>query len=349
MTLFVESTGLRKRAMIQSSKLLMLGIAVTLTIGALTIAAPEKQVTEKVVLPEALLIYYGYPSLINGANGDVSTATKTFARYSHVVLGSGLEFAKHEDRAKTEAIVKAADKSGTVFYGYVDLGVSTTNYPLDEIKTRAEGWKALGVKGILLDEFGYDYKVSRQRQNAAVDIVHALGLVVIANAWKAEDAFEPHEGLATTLNKDDIFLWESYRVMEDKPVSVADWRSKAEIVARLRKTFPFRVFSVTTSIKPESITLFPHVWWSAVIDQHEATGWGAYIYGAPDSKAPAPVVPMLPPGGIGERFASAIVDSADEAIVLRRTDRGEIHVDASRGTATYTLFRGSRFSTGDQP
>lgn len=323
--------------MIRPSTVFLFGILVALPMAISTSVALEGPSAEKVVLPESLLIYYGYPSLINDANGDVPTAVKTFAQYKHVVLGSGLEFTKHDDRAKTEAIVKAASATGTVFYGYVDLGVSTTNYPLNEIKTRAEGWKTLGVKGILLDEFGYDYKVSRERQNAAVDIVHALGLVVIANAWKAEDAFEPQEGVATTLNEKDIFLWESYRVMEDKPVSLAEWRSKAEIVARLRNTIPFRVFSVTTSIKPDSIELFPHVWWSAVVDQHEATGWGAYIYGATDGKAPAPPNPSLPAEGLGQRFVDAapVVDKA-AGTVQRHTDQGTIRVDAGRGTATFT-------------
>ena len=39
-----------------------------------------------------LAIYYGYPSLVNGANGDLEKAARVFSAYDVVVLGDGLEF-----------------------------------------------------------------------------------------------------------------------------------------------------------------------------------------------------------------------------------------------------------------
>jgi hypothetical protein len=35
---------------------------------------------------------------------------------------------------------------------------------------------------VMLDDFGYDFGVSRARQNSAVDYAHAQWLAVIANA-----------------------------------------------------------------------------------------------------------------------------------------------------------------------
>ena len=40
-----------------------------------------------------LAIYYGYPSLVNEARGDVEKAASVFSAYDVVVLGDGLEFA----------------------------------------------------------------------------------------------------------------------------------------------------------------------------------------------------------------------------------------------------------------
>src|SRR5438874_120140 len=43
-------------------------------------------------IPARLAIYYGYPSLVSAANGDVEKAAGVFSKYDVVVLGAGLEF-----------------------------------------------------------------------------------------------------------------------------------------------------------------------------------------------------------------------------------------------------------------
>ena len=50
-----------------------------------------------------LLIYYGFPSLINGAGGVVATAAADFGQYDHVVLGAGLEDPGHGDGVNVAA------------------------------------------------------------------------------------------------------------------------------------------------------------------------------------------------------------------------------------------------------
>ncbi len=83
---------------------------------------------------ERLAIYYGYPSLVNGANGDVEKAASVFSAYDVVILGDGLEFPDKqsgrfppgdpEEHQKTLRIIAAVRdrRSGTRFYGYVCLG-----------------------------------------------------------------------------------------------------------------------------------------------------------------------------------------------------------------------------------
>ena len=62
-------------------------------------------------------------------------------------------------------------------FGYVDLG--RTNWlSIPDLIDRIERWGAMGADGIVLDEAGYDFGVTRERQNAAVSAAHARGLRV---------------------------------------------------------------------------------------------------------------------------------------------------------------------------
>jgi hypothetical protein len=112
--------------------------------------------TEQV--PAPLAIFYGWPSLVEHAAGNVDAAASTFARYGTVVFGDGLQDPSHPDHARTAAIIAAlsAHAAPTSVHGYVTLGVRGANLPLDEIRRRVTAWKSLGVAGIFLDEAGYD-------------------------------------------------------------------------------------------------------------------------------------------------------------------------------------------------
>src|SRR6266705_5777236 len=93
-----------------------------------------KTIVRAATTPARLAIYYGYPSLFNGANGDVEKAASVFSAYDVVILGDGLEFPDKqsgrfppgdpEEHQKTLRIIAAVRdrRSGTRFYGYVCLG-----------------------------------------------------------------------------------------------------------------------------------------------------------------------------------------------------------------------------------
>jgi hypothetical protein len=195
----------------------------------------------------------------------------------------------------------------------------------------------MGVRGVLLDQFGYDFKVTRERQNAAVEAAHHRKLRVIANAWKPEDAFGEVDGKPPALTKDDIYLWESYRFQEGAPVPVDVWRKKAESVAELRKKIPFEVFSVsTTKEKTKKLQeLFAHQWFCAALDGHAATGWGQPVYAAWDGDAPH----TPSPAGNADLGRLAGEVKREGAIFTRATTTGLLVIDPGELTGRFIRKR----------
>ncbi len=241
-------------------------------------AAPDSRRGHRPPL-KSLLVFYGWPSTINGAGGDVATAATHFAAYDLVFVGGGLEDPTHADHVKTKAIIQAVGAK-TKFYGYVPLGNRPGRdkcLPDQEVAGRVALVSKLGAKGVLLDEFGFDYGVTRARQNAAVQKAHAAGLAVIANAWDSDHVFLPDAaGVAPARKAGDAYLWESYRFQEGKAVPLKDWRARADKVAAGRKVLPLSVYSLSTNtvVAKRDDARFAHQWFSAVIDGHDATGWG---------------------------------------------------------------------------
>ncbi len=123
---------------------------------------------------------------------------------------------EHPNHEVTKAILDRApvEAPHTLFFGYIalssnpghlDYSTSPLPNPDDkwkEVQAHVDWWKAMKVDGIFFDEFGFDFlsdpdaqpapaydpNYGRARQNAAVDMAHALGLPVIANANHPEDA-----------------------------------------------------------------------------------------------------------------------------------------------------------------
>src|SRR5436190_6871477 len=65
--------------------------------------------------PQRLAIYYGYPSLVDGARGDIARVAAVFGEYDVVVFGDGLEGAPEAttdaglraERARLDSILRA--------------------------------------------------------------------------------------------------------------------------------------------------------------------------------------------------------------------------------------------------
>jgi hypothetical protein len=299
--------------------------------------------------PARLAIYYGYPSLVNGASGDVERAAATFADYDVIVFGDGLEFPDLQPRRtpagvgpdehrRTRAIIERlrARSAATRVYGYVDLG-NTQKLPVAEVQNRVRLWSAMGVAGIFLDEAGYDFGVTRERQNAVVDFIHDLGLSAFVNAFNPDDVFTPAPvalngagggnpgGLPTRLGANDAFLLESFQVRLGEPEAWPAFAARTAAAVAHRKRFQTRLYAVTTTTdRTERLSsqLYPYAWWSAALWGLDGFGWGEPDFSGATSKLPDRHAAIAKAPSIGTQFISPVTETADG--LERRTNAGRI-------------------------
>jgi len=299
--------------------------------------------------PARLAIYYGYPSLVNGASGDVERAAATFADYDAIVFGDGLEFADVQPRRtpagpgpdehrRTRAIIERlrAQSPSRRVYGYVDLG-NTQKLPIAEIQNRVRLWSAMGAAGIFLDEAGFDFGVTRERQNAVIDFIHDLGLSAFVNAFNPDDVFTAAPvalngagggnptGLPTRLGERDAFLLESFQVRLGEPEAWPTFAARAAAAVAHRVRFQTRLYAVTTTTdrtEKMSSQLYPYAWWSAALWGLDGFGWGEPDFSGVTSKLPARHAIIATHTPIGTRFVSPVIETADG--LERQTNTGRI-------------------------
>lgn len=138
--------------------------------------------------PQSLLRYYGYPIAYRNLWSQ-QLVIDQIGSFDHWIVGDQYQGPAHEVYADTVAICKGVRKLGTKVWGYVSIGVSTENLSLATIRQRIGEWSAVGVYGIFLDEFGFDYLVTRQRQNDIVAICREYKMPYVANARLFSDVF----------------------------------------------------------------------------------------------------------------------------------------------------------------
>ncbi|MEZ5063655.1 MAG: hypothetical protein R3B81_02920 [bacterium] len=297
------------------------------------------------VAPKKLLVYYSWPSVIHGAPGPTDPVDR-FAEYDYVVLGGGLEVASHPEHAFTVSLVADPRLANTSVFGYVDLGVTNGGQNLTpaQIQSAIQAWAAMGVAGVLLDDFGYEYGTSRDRQNQALDWVHAEGLAAIANAWVPADAFDAAihplnpAGTASHANASDFYLYESFRIRLDQYETESEWRTKADALEGYRAQLGFRVLGVTTTAIDDTTSYdesqFFHTWYSALLSGYEAVGVGEYVYSATGaSNGWSPVYPrpdVLP----GDSFLGPIQQSGSD--YFRDTTLGRVTVNPVTHAYSFT-------------
>ncbi|MGF7232802.1 hypothetical protein [Arachidicoccus sp.] len=173
---------------------------------------------------KSLCIYYGWPSDVNGSNGDITKATSTFQQFDLIVFGDGIWKTTHGDHVNATSIITNLNALGKAVYGYTDLGVSTEDLSIADMKTAVDGWAVMGVKGIFWDDAGYDYNTTRARQDTMINYCHQKGLSVMMNAWNPDDVLG---GADMLLDSSDIYVLESYLISANKYTSLSTWRSKA--------------------------------------------------------------------------------------------------------------------------
>lgn len=292
------------------------------------------------VQPKKLLIYYGWPSHINGAS-SVAGAAMEFARYDYLILGDGLEKAIHPDHLNAMAILADPHMANTRVFGYIDLGGSTQNLPMDEVFKRVDEWTAAGAYGIFFDDFGYDFLTTRIRQNTAVRYAHSRGRAVTINAFRPADAFSATSdrrfnpyGLRCVVGPSDFYLYESHQIQVGAYLNEATWQAKANTIKSFQDVLGFKVLSTTTSDMGGSYDArkFFYSWYSALLYGHEATGWGELYYSAASASAPFRDRPVTAPGSV---YTGPVVNISPQ--FTRTTNLGMIIVN----TATHDAGFGS--------
>ncbi len=200
-------------------------------------------------------VYYAYPSEVNGSDGDLEAAARVFAHFDYVVLGAGLEDPSHPDHANTVRIIELTHqlRPTTRFAGYIDLGVSAPwdeNYSLDQLRQHVEAWRAMGVDGILWDDAGMDFGVSRDRLNYALDLAHEDGLFAVINAWNPDDVFSTAGGLAPPhVLHGDLYVLESFDgcwYCEGSWPQWSYWEQKAAAAQRYAHEYPVGLWALSS-------------------------------------------------------------------------------------------------------
>jgi uncharacterized protein with GYD domain len=216
------------------------------------------QVAAAAATPKRLAIYYGYPSLVEGAGGSVSHAVSIFGRYDVIVFGGHLDVgtASRDLEIEEPLAVQIIRRlhlrpQQPVIFGYVDLGRSQQLADA-EIVRRVDAWKRLGIDGIFFDEAGRDSHVSRQRRTAAVRAVHERGLSALMSAYNPDDLFDTRNatpaGAPGELGARDALLIESFAV-ENSVVQPRDAAAKRAAAAiKWRQRTGIKVYAVTTTV-----------------------------------------------------------------------------------------------------
>jgi hypothetical protein len=170
--------------------------------------------------PYKLLIYYGIPQGVNSVYLD-SYAAQLFASYDYVVLGAGLEVSTNTYYASTLDIISTVHtlNPNTTIFGYIDLGVTTSNFTLPQIDAFVNQWITAGATSIFLDCAGYDFQVPRSRLNTALEYIHSQNMGAIVNAFNPDDvmgtiydAVNNPTSTPTQMGSTDYYLLESWVV-----------------------------------------------------------------------------------------------------------------------------------------
>jgi hypothetical protein len=298
---------------------------------------PEPQIG-----PGKLIVFYGGPNGINGADSaddPIGAAAAEFAKYDMAVLGAGIEDSGHGAHDAAVEIMNHPLTESVEFFGYIDLGVLTNNYPIEDIRTRVDQWIAAGADGIFFDDFGYDYDVTRERQNAAAAYVHSKGKNIIANAWDPDHVFGSAvdtefntAGTAPVINSGDYYLCESYQIAVGEFVPEIYWRGKSSKLDAYRAQYGTKIIALTTNSVAGvySENKFHFAWYSAYIEGFDAIGWGEYLFSV-DNAAPWRA---RPDAEFGSRFIDTIKQDGNRW--YRRTDILEVWINTS--TRVYGVY-----------
>jgi hypothetical protein len=221
---------------------------------------PEKlaSTTRQTTGLRSLCIFYSPPNIMN-ARYDDNYAAGVLSRYNDAILGGGLQDTGNPYHASTVSIIQKVKALGTdtVLWGYIDVGVTTSNLSLATLHAQIDQWVAIGIGGIFCDLVGYDYDVTRARQNDIITYIHSKGLGAFLNVWNIDDLLAPTVnvtynpgGTPSAANNTDVLLLESWISNSDAYASpyfasFSDIKTRGDKAVAYRASMGIRVYAVS--------------------------------------------------------------------------------------------------------
>ncbi|MCU7667406.1 spherulation-specific family 4 protein [Bacillus thuringiensis] len=257
------------------------------------VQSPRVEASDNLAKPiNQLCIFYGWSTYINNSGGIIDKAVQQYENCKVVILGDGMEHSSHEDHENTKTMIPILTSKGIEVYGYVTIGVSTVNLDEKTWKQYIDEWKSMGVTGIFLDEAGYDYGVTRERQNAVIDYIHDSGMEVFINAWNIDDALadkdEKGNDNPSHMKNRDWFLLEDWRIGQGNSEKLSDMVNRGQKAIDYKKQKGIRIATVTTKNSPKNtdntLANYQIAWWSATSYGFDAYQWTDSVYSSNNSK-----------------------------------------------------------------
>jgi hypothetical protein len=205
--------------------------------------------TGNLKLDQIPFVYNSLYSLKNIENVDNSIAI--LKNYKFLVC------AEPGKLVEKELQVTNSLKSESKIFGYIDMGSSKD---LNILKSEIDNIALNNWYGVFIDEFGYDFGETRERQNEIINYIHSLGLKAFVNAWFPEDVFENNydpvhnpNSLPSQLSRDDWYLMESFLISNKGYISNKEnFLLKSQKVQNYKKEFGIKV--ATLSYKNNNLT-----------------------------------------------------------------------------------------------
>lgn len=246
-----------------------------------------------------LAIYYGYPSCLNFIqnNYNLDLVASDFAKYDMVILGAGLQNTSHPDHNNTEMILNKEILSDTEFYGYINAEDDT-----NILKSQVDDWHSLGIDGVLIDHAGYEFGITRSKQNELINYIHNKLLKVFIHTTNPDDIFAGTP--VSQLNSNDWYLTEHYQIHNGNYKTEAEWISLSDKLLSYKNSTGVNIATIATSGESGfNQNMFDYAYYSTALYGFDAYCWGEYNYSAVSA-----VMPFRPRKQIlGTKFTGDII------------------------------------------
>ncbi|HUZ09746.1 MAG TPA: hypothetical protein VMU76_06210 [Acidimicrobiales bacterium] len=241
--------------------------------------------------PQPVACYYGWPSMVNGSDGDTERAAGYFEAFEATVLGDATLTPSGDPRAG-ELIARLGGRCRVFGYLSLGLGPGQPAWSDSSMARKFEQWVEMGASGLFLDCSGRDFGVSPRRLARAIDAAHRLDVPVVVNAWDPLDLLAP----GITLHGSDGYLAENDVLRGGEFRLRREYRQKLQEVERCRRWLGISVWATGTlgradgagTYEPELVDRIALAWAAAEARPPDYLAIADPLYGAPDSRMPLP-------------------------------------------------------------